>query len=195
VSARGTWAVLLAAALAAAGCSIPGTALARLDIRGTVTDADGGPIPGARVRIVLPEGFWQGVDPIDQDPSSFSWEELRLTVESDAAGRFEAGPATAGYKDRTWILPPLGRAFSSPPDLGFVVRLEDEHEYYVVQALPDRLRVRTLDRSDGRPLQRTPRFLLEGRVVPREFRVAGGETVEGRRVLLNLRRLADPDAR
>lgn len=189
--ARATGAVLLVAALAAAGCSIPGTALARVDFRGTVTDSDGGPIPGARVRIVLPEGFWQGVDPIDQDPSAFSWEELRLTVESDATGRFEAGPATAGYKDRTWVLPPLGRLFSAPPDLGFVVRLEDEHEYYVVRALPDRLQVRTLDRSDGRPLQREPRFVLQGRVESREFRVAGGRTVEGRRVLLGLRRLRD----
>jgi hypothetical protein len=183
-------ALLLAIALGAgaAGCQVTGYAGQSLEFRGTVTADDGSPLPGTRVRILLPAGWWMGVGPLEQDPSTYGHEDLRLTAEADADGRYVAGPASGSYRSRIWILPPFLTLFDRAPDPGMVVRLEDEGEYYVVRALPDRLEVETYDRADGRLLLGETRYRLGGNVVPCRFVDPEGRVVIGRRVVLHLRR-------
>jgi hypothetical protein len=182
-------ALLLAIALCAgaAGCRIPGSAGQTLEFRGTVTADDGSPLPGTRFRILLPAGWWEGVDPWDGDRSDIE-RDLLLTAEADADGRYVAGPASGSYRTQVWILPPFFKLFDRPPDPGMVVRLEDEREYYKVRALPDRLDVRTYDRSDGSLLLDGARYRLGGNVVPCRFIDSKGRVVIGRRVVLHLRR-------
>ena len=181
--------ILLAACVGAAGCALPGSGMTTIQFEGSVVAADGTPLPGTRVRVVLPEGYGlRGLDAIYGSPSDYGHEDQTMVATADGEGRFDAGSATTTYTMTFWILPPIGMLFQGPPDPVVTVRVEDTEEFYAVRALPDRLEVQTFDLHDGRRLERPAFYRLSGRVEPRDLPGANGKTLKGRVVTLQIRR-------
>ncbi len=95
--------------LVLAACALPGSALTQVGVAGRVIDADGVPVVGERIDVMLPAGYGlAGFDRVMGAPADYGHHPMSANVVTDGDGRFSYRFPQTTYSVTFLLIPPLG---------------------------------------------------------------------------------------
>lgn len=106
----------LAALNLLSGCAAPGSSITRAALSGRIVDAQGHAVAGQQVEVMLPAQYGlAGLDAVWGQPEDYGHQTQRVTLQTDADGKFSCIFSPTTYSISFWIFPPLGTFPRQPP--------------------------------------------------------------------------------